>query len=155
MNELRAGGPRWVCLFRLISMLLRLNFPPQWVSPEAIVACLCRQRRHSLNIGPFACQVFAWVWGRRTTFWEDFLRAQGETGLEINQWRVAAVAAEARRRLSDLFPGETFDEQRELTFTHPRTGFVVGTWCRAGANEGLYHCGKSGRTTSTSLDYFS
>ena len=71
-------------------------------------------------------QVFAWVWGRGTNFWEDFLCAQGEAGLQITPWRKAAVAAEAGRRLDDLFPGETFDEQRELTFTHPRTGFVVG-----------------------------
>lgn len=51
------------------------------------------------------------------------------------------MAAEAGRRLSDLFPGETFDEQRELTFTHPRTGFVVGTWLysrvRSKYHEGL------------------
>lgn len=56
------------------------------------------------------------------------MRAQGETDLQITPWRNAAVAAEAGRRLSDLFPGDTFDEQRELTFTHPRTGFVVGAW---------------------------
>lgn len=73
-----------------------------------------------------ASQVFAWVWGQGTTFWEDFLRAQGETGLSITRWRPTALAAEAGRGLHELFTGETFDEQRELTFTHPRIGFVVG-----------------------------
>lgn len=77
-------------------------------------------------MGVFACQVLSWVWGRDTDFWADFLRAEGEIGLTISRWEKAAVAAEAGRALSDLFPGETFDEQRELTFTHPRTGFVVG-----------------------------
>ncbi len=95
-------------------------------------ACLLCELVFSLpstfNLGPLVRQVFAWVWGRGTSFWEDFLREQGETDLQITPWRNAAVAAETGRRLSDLFPGDTFDEQRELTFTHPRTGFVVGAW---------------------------
>lgn len=43
------------------------------------------------------------------------------------------MLSEAGRGLRDLFPGEAFDEQRELTFTHPRTGFVVGTCDASGA----------------------
>lgn len=71
-------------------------------------------------------QVFAWLWGQDTTVWADFLRAQGETGLAITPWCQRVPRSDAGRGLSDLFPGEMFDEQRELTFTHPRTGFVVG-----------------------------
>ncbi|CAM9408655.1 unnamed protein product [Scytosiphon promiscuus] len=71
-------------------------------------------------------QAFAWIWGRDTNFWADFLRAQGEMGLTATRWRDTEVQSEAGRGLRDLFHGETFDQQRELTFTHPRTGFVVG-----------------------------
>ena len=52
--------------------------------------------------------------------------AQGETDLEMTAWCRKGRAFETGRGLVDLFPGEKFDEQRELTFTHPRTGFVVG-----------------------------
>lgn len=126
----RRAGPIVVVLCHIVG-------DRNWVvSVPSFRGDTCRQRGESAVLNPcagadgwtcFAFQVLSWVWGRHTNFWADFLRAQGETGLAITRWRKTAVAAEAGRALSDLFPRETFDEQRELTFTHPRTGFVVGT----------------------------
>lgn len=121
------GGPALVVLCRIVGYRT-------WVlSVLSFKGDACRQRVCSINpvrscgwMDLFSFQVLSWVWGRDTNFWADFLRAQGETGLAITRWRKTSVAAEAGRALSDLFPREMFDEQRELTFTHPRTGFVVG-----------------------------
>lgn len=75
-------------------------------------------------------QAFVWLWGRDTDFWSDFLRAQGEGRLEISRWsplaRTPRDPSDIGKELKDLFPRDKFDEHRELTFTHPRTGFVVG-----------------------------
>lgn len=75
-------------------------------------------------------QAFTWLWGRQTDFWADFMRHSGEANLEISAWKASRAvpqdSPDSGRRLEDLFPGETFEAQRELIFTHLRTGFIVG-----------------------------
>lgn len=90
-------------------------------------------------LGYSDAQAFTWLWGEHSDVWPDFMEDQGEANLQISRWQMltpsrgkslATSDAPAVGRLGSLFPGENFEAQRELTFTHTRNGLVVGESAR-------------------------